>query len=640
MADNLVTLPDVTQVIDNRFLLEPLGGPGHPQSYLDRYPEEVYNTSIDSRLVKFIYSFMGPAGIGWLRKNYLQARLMIEELGLEAFDLESFYGDPLKFGRIVEEVYSDDPNGLISREAWQRIKARDARYRNRAIDFIGGARMGNTPMGMHLVARSGLGHEVEIVENYRWLYDQYSDDPLGLTYYGKTRSTEEMVVLPRREVPRSEAQIIRIDGSPTGGTFRLFFPMGNEVSNTTGDIPYNADSYVIQQHLEALATIAPGDIRVTGGPLPNTPIRVEFQGNLSARDLPELVPTSSFVGGTVPLTLVLTDVGGVDSLDEIVNIPPRDVRYLQSALDRIKPVTAIPTVGQASGLRHHQVWNALDSSSRFTEVVRYVTGANGVPWPTRGGFHWIEANVEHEGRRPRTDISQHYVGFHRPSRLNASSTHMGRFAPHQSMLFPFLYMHNALHGNDPAHVCLADHAAAHDPEPLTMTGSAENGEQAFVNGIYPVDYRQLPGVTAPEPYVDEFWSSTESSDPEESLVIDLGSIKAVNFLSFELSRKPVNISVEYDLLDQGGTQAWFPVTLHPRKPSITAASFDPQATNPWLSVTINFVDRKAEMIFTRYIRISFARRNDPGSPFVSPDGVTQLPWSIDVRNLRVGRNVA
>ena len=88
-APSVVT-PDYTEVIDQSFFIEPLGGPQNPTNYLDRFPDEVYNKSIDSHLVKFLYSLLGPAGIGWLRKNYLEARLQLEEYGVDLFNLDSF----------------------------------------------------------------------------------------------------------------------------------------------------------------------------------------------------------------------------------------------------------------------------------------------------------------------------------------------------------------------------------------------------------------------------------------------------------------------------------------------------------------------------------------------------------------------
>jgi hypothetical protein len=61
--------------------------------------------------------------------------------------------------------------------------------------------------------------------------------------------------------------------------------------------------------------------------------------------------------------------------------------------------------------------------------------------------------------------------------------------------------------------------------------------------------------------------------------------------------------------------------------------------NPWVPMEINCTNRKGEMIYTRWLRLTFTRRQDAGSPFITANGATKLPWSIEVRNLRVGRNV-
>lgn len=626
--DNLTTLPDTTTVIDQTYLIAPLGGPKHPQTYLDAFPEEVYAKTLDSHLVKLLYAMIGPSGVGWLHKEYLQARLMFEELGLETFDLTAFYGDPLRFGRVVEEVYDDDPTGLLPHDAWQRIKARDARYRNRAIDFVHGAHMGNTASGMALVARSGLGHDVEVIANYRALYDEHADDRLFLPYYGKTRSTEEMIVLPRRELSRSETQLVRIDGDAEGGTFRLFFPVGSETLNTTGPIPATTDRYTLQQYLEALPTIGRGNVRLKGGPLPGSPIEITFTGDLAARDVPELIPTSELVGAGIVLAVVETVTGGVDAADEVVNIAPRDLHYLQEAIDRIRPQTMIPTVGEAPGLQQTQIWNSLSSTSSYTQVLRYVTGQSAIRWPSLDARHWIEAAVEHEGRKHYDGGSQHYCGFHNVAAVTASSTHLGPFVPYQVGLYPVL----AQSASDQTYDAI--YALAIYAEPLTMTSA--DGTQQVIGGIYPLDYQSLPGVPAIRSDPRLFWASSESTASAETLVLDLGRAQAVNYLTFEITRKPVDVRVEYDLLDQAPAQEWVPAQLDPQLPSIVTADFEPESTNPWQPITINCVNGKGELIFTRFLRITFTRR--PGAPFVAADGSTTLPWSIEARNLRVGRN--
>lgn len=201
MADNsLINLPTYQDTVDQRFTLEPLGGPKDVFYYLDRFPDEIYHKSPDTHLYKFMRAMLGDSGVNWLRKNHLEARLLLEELGIDLFDLDKFFGNVFGFGRIVEESFDEDPFGIIPKDVWESIKAKNARYRNRALDFINGARAGNTPLGMRLAAKAGLGHNVEIIENYKYLYDVHSDRPLGLRYFGRTASTEEMIVLPRKEL--------------------------------------------------------------------------------------------------------------------------------------------------------------------------------------------------------------------------------------------------------------------------------------------------------------------------------------------------------------------------------------------------------------------------------------------------------
>lgn len=540
-----VTTPDFTGYVDQRFFIEPLGGLDNPRNYLDRFPEEVYNKSVDSHLVRFMYTLLGPAGTGWLRKNYLQARLLLEDYGIETFSLDKFYGNPLQFGRILEEIYEEDPLGLLPREEWDRIRAKDARYRNRAIDFVNGARAGGTKEGIRLVARSGLGHEADVIEHYRWLYDQLSDDPLGLPRYGKTNLTEEVVVVPRHELG-----------------------------------------------------------------------------------------------------------------DEVDYIGPRDMRYLQTAIDRIRPQTMVPTYGYGGTTRSRQDWVSTASSSEFIEVVRYATGSASVPWPARDATHWVEAEIEHEARKSYGDGRHHYQGFHNVREVvsyteNAlddadyltdawterstlyRNNHVGEFSNLQSSLFPVL-------SNNAGGELTADRILADYTELLTIQSIIERGGEAyaFINGIYPIDYQELPGIPKVKYNDEQFWSSKERTEGDDYIEVDLGSAKAVNFLAFEATRKPLGIEISYDLLDMAPMREFAPVTVD-HSISTTSISYAPGSVNPWTPIEIHFMNPRGGMIFTRFIRIKFAREINDGSssPFVDNLG-QRLPYSIDIRNLRLGRNVA
>lgn len=646
MADaSTVATPDITNVIDQSFFIEPLGGPQNPQNYLDRFPDEVYNKTIDSHLVKLLYTLLGPAGAGWLRKNYLDARVQLEEYGVEVFDLDAFYGSPLRFGRILEEIYDDDPRGLLDHTQWQTIRAKDAAYRARALDYVRGMRLGNTPAGMKLVARSGLGHEVEIVEHYRWLYDQYSDDPLNIARYGVTTSTEEMVILPRRELAQAEIQQISVTGVVTGGTFTIGF---NGVDSAS--IAWTSDDReTIRQFLENIPSIGQGNVEVTGGPLLSNPIQIHFRGELANRDVPPVYVTNSLAGEAVAI-LVETLRGGIESIDELGVIPPRDQHYLIEALEHLRPQTTISTFKAASGTQSRIIWNAMAGSSSYTEVGRYVTGQSQVPWPTRGNRYWIESGVEHEGRRVRSDLQHHYMGFHAVNRTIAyaedaadysnlqnvfdnsvPNEHIGPYTTYQRNLYP------GLNNEDSQAQNIAGYALADYSEPLTVT-TQQDDQEALINGIYPIEYQNLPGVAPLRYKHEQYWGSVERLTGDDYLELDFGTVQAVNYVSFEATRKPYGVELQYDILDMGNERQFHAVTPSLTRPTNISLGYSPSYTNPWAPIVINFTDTVQQMVFSRYLRLKFTRREDSNSPFVGPDG-SKRPYSIEVRNLRVGRSV-
>jgi hypothetical protein len=659
-----VGLPTVTGYIDQQWFLEPLTGDRHPKNYLDALPAEVYNTGPDSHLTRFIYSLIGPSGVGFLRQNALEARMKLEEFGLELFDLEAFYGEPLSFTRITEEVYDEDPRGLIPREAWDMIRAKDAQYRARVLDFLDGVRAGGTPTGLRYVARSGLGHEASIIENYKALFDGYSDDPLGLEYQGKTRFTEEFIVLPRREVGISEVQVLKIQGgTPTSGTFKLVFaaPSNYEI---TGAISWDTYADNVRTFLEALPSIQPGDVEVTGGPFPDEPIRVRFMNRWGARNVPEFgtqdVTLTDGVNDQVVITS--TEQAGVDAADEVVYIPDSDRHHLQEAIDRIRPVTSIPTMGESTGLRQRQFWGVAQATSEYDEVVRYVTGSAAVKWPKRDSLHWIEKGVEHEAPKAFQDRQYQYQSYHNVQAVSTfseeavedpdygtadtpdlhalhASNHVGVFSQFQTVVFPFLL------GFGSVGQFLPDMVLADQVEPLTIRNIVEDTAGStttqLINGVYPQDYADLPGVPPVKYDYEQFWASKERSEGTEYIEIDLGTVRGVNTVQFEITSKPVDVSIDFDLLDLHPRRRYVPVSLDHSRSSSTTLTHTPESLNPWTFSEYSFHNDNDELIFTRFIRLSFTRRNNPFSPFVisGTNPEEYHPWSIDVRNLRVGRNV-
>jgi hypothetical protein len=662
----------ITTTIPQSFIIEALGGPTHPTALLDRFPDAIYLKSPESHLVRFVYALLGPAGVGKLAKDYLEARLVLEEIGIELFDLDGFFGDPFSFGRIFDEYYDEPATDLLSSDAQERIRARDSRYRNRALDYLGGVRLGNSPTGMRIVAKAGLGHDVELVENYKYLYDLHSDQPRGYPYFGQTASIMEMIVLPRQELSRSEVQIITIYGSPTGGYLTLTYNGRTDDPVDFVTVPHDAPARGdwdvsnpsapvlimpgVQEVLEAHRDIGKGNVRVSGGPGPDNPWVVEFIGDLSSRDVPEIEiygddPNKGLTGGD-PLSTadVATTVGGVDSSNEIVSIAARDLHHLQEAVDRIKAVTTIPTVASASGTRSVQRVNRVFATSELIEVVRYVTGNPAVPWPALDATHWIQRNVEREAPRPFSVAKQHYQGFHSPVALQAytddalqdpalyetgtvagdvRSEHIGQFHPAQTALY------SALIHDDSDLRFTADRAPADYPEQPVVGRLNTAGDVPLILGIYPIDYANLAGVPVIRYRDEQFWASRERTSGDDYLEIDLGSVQVVNFLAFETLRKPVELTIACDRLDQAPRRIFDDVVAASENyPSLVGYTGDAG----WTYLEFHF---GADPIYTRFLRVKLSRRILTPVPFLYDEqrGVAN-PWSVEVKNLRVGRNVS
>ncbi|HKR67228.1 MAG TPA: S8 family serine peptidase [Streptosporangiaceae bacterium] len=92
---------------------------------------------------------------------------------------------------------------------------------------------------------------------------------------------------------------LQAGGGPNAGTFTISWqpPAKNGVSppvqTTAPPLPFNATAAQVQAALVALAAIDPGDVAVTGGPLPGAGIVVSFQGQYLNKDVEPLTVSSS-----------------------------------------------------------------------------------------------------------------------------------------------------------------------------------------------------------------------------------------------------------------------------------------------------------------------------------------------------------
>lgn len=635
-----VETPDITTVVNQQVFIEPLGGPKHPVSYLDAFPETLYNKTLDSNLVALMYTLLGPAGLGTLKQNYLLARLNVENGGLRTAELDAFYAEPFSFARLAFETYTDDTEGLLDHEQAEAISESDSSYKNRAINYLKAVRAGGTVLGLELAAKSALNRDVEIVENFRALYDQWSDDPQEIPIIGLTRSTEEAIVLPRQEHPQSAQQTISVEeGNPIEGTWALTMPLGpgggkEEAQNTTTtyNLPFDVDFGELTEALELVPVIGPHNVSVTGGPFPGNPLVVTFTGELADRPMPQFLITKNLLADNeeklCEIEVTVEQVGASADGEDAV-IPTEDWYFAQVAIDNLKPVTTIITPGKAPGTTKRQIPNEVFADSEFIQVLRYVTGKRGLPWPAVDNVAWIEPGVENEAPMALDGGHANYVNFHNiPAATaytedDAEDIHVGPFSPEQQAQYPFLATFI-----NPRDEFTALDAAINPPEPLTT----QVGPEPLVNSVYPAQYQKLALVQGAPPETAPFWSSTERLEGIDFLEIDFGAVQAVNFITFEASQKPFKIAVAYDLLDAAPAKRFIPVTYQSEvsTPSVLSLSYDAHNVNQWTPVTLNVSTSLDAMIYTRFIRFEFTRK---------PEGLT-FPYSIEVRNLRIGRNVA
>lgn len=104
-----------------------------------------------------------------------------------------------------------------------------------------------------------------------------------------------------------DKQQIAFTATPISGAFTLTVvnPQTNVSATATG-IAYNASASAVQSALEALVDVSVGDVTCTGGPLPGTPIAVQFGGDFAALAVTLMTATDTLSTGDVTITRLVT----------------------------------------------------------------------------------------------------------------------------------------------------------------------------------------------------------------------------------------------------------------------------------------------------------------------------------------------
>jgi hypothetical protein len=109
-------------------------------------------------------------------------------------------------------------------------------------------------------------------------------------------------------------QTISVTATVSGGTFTITVV---ETGETTAPIPFGSTAAAIQTALEALATVDPGDILCSGGPLPATPVVMTYSGQFAGRDVVLATISSALLTGGGSYNAVATTPGA----DTVVDVP-------------------------------------------------------------------------------------------------------------------------------------------------------------------------------------------------------------------------------------------------------------------------------------------------------------------------------
>jgi hypothetical protein len=178
--------------------------------------------------------------------------------------------------------------------------------------------------------------------NYYSLATVYDTPDLTFSLDSFDASAEfEALLLNKKFSKANGTQTATVGGSPTGGNFTLTYG-----GQTTGNIAYNASATDVQTALEALSTLAPGDVSVSGDV--GGPYTVTFSSAFLAANTVTAM-TSSATGLTPAGTVTVATFDGVQmaegtALNPAASIPMDVVSAFKPGLTAAAPYDVIGSV--------------------------------------------------------------------------------------------------------------------------------------------------------------------------------------------------------------------------------------------------------------------------------------------------------
>jgi hypothetical protein len=166
-----------------------------------------------------------------------------------------------------------------------------------------------------------------------------------------------------------------------------------------------------------------------------------------------------------------------------------------------------------------------------------------------------------------------------------------------------------------------------------MAGNTE----FLINGRYPPGYLLLPGIDSINHPNDLWWSSIERGiNTSEVVEIDYGRMRHLNYISMDITKKPLDILIQYDATNfSDGSHTWVPITPLDGNRFDDRISYTAGESNPWHHAEFYFTNNLGDIVSTRFLRITFTRRDESWPTSVYPADT----YSVDITNFRSARYI-
>ena len=134
------------------------------REYLDFLPEEIYDKSDGSHIVRILDALCGDSGTGGIRKRLLLKRLQTSLSTTRYGDLDTVYSQLFDIARLPSEEYTYSSDALLTTAELDEMAAKDAHYRTRIWAYMTSFMYGATVEGLELCAKAGVGDDCQIID--------------------------------------------------------------------------------------------------------------------------------------------------------------------------------------------------------------------------------------------------------------------------------------------------------------------------------------------------------------------------------------------------------------------------------------------------------------------------------------------